>query len=62
MAKHTETDFNVIIGTEYNKVRSATENGISYLKDKINVNPDEFDNEFRNMDSYVKAQIEVEIK
>ena len=43
-AKHTEHDFNVLIGREYQKVREATENGISYLRKHISERPEGFNN------------------
>ena len=54
-AKHTENDFNNIVGKEYEKIREASDNGIRYLKEQINKDPEAFDNHFRNMESFVRA-------
>ena len=52
-AKAHELDANVLIGNEYNKMKKTNVHSINYLRDLIEKDPEQFDNRFRNIQSFV---------
>ena len=50
-----ETDFNRLVGKEFDQVNQTNELGIRYLHDWIKQDPDRFDNEFRNLQSFMRT-------
>jgi len=51
-----ETDFNRLVGKEFDSVAANNELGIRYLHEWIKQDPDRFDNEFRNLQSFMRTQ------
>ena len=55
-----ETDFNRLVDKEFDVQSATNELGIRYLHDWMKQDPDRFDNEFRNLQSFMRTQYQKE--
>ena len=56
----TETDYHILIGGEYQKVRNNTNNCILYLKNQIKHDPEYYDKAYKNLESFAREKYNTE--